>query len=182
MTMMGTWICFGCNLNYDQFTNEKMVIYRNDTQNQNSWTKIKLHGIQANPNGYNSAVYLYAGDTVLMRYTESGSSYLSSHEQILTIGLGSAKKVDSLRVIWPGGKVQMHYEIPLSQLNHIYEISDEEAFFDIIEIDLDCYMTIIDPDTIPKILSLWTQFQIITTLTLNMNTLSAFPNWIKMWK
>lgn len=39
------------------------------------------------------------------RRIQTGGSYLSASEQVATFGLGSAPKVDSMKVEWPSGHV-----------------------------------------------------------------------------
>jgi hypothetical protein len=42
----------------------------------------------------------------------SGSSYLSASELVLTFGLGTRDKADSIEIRWPGGQVDRLSSVP----------------------------------------------------------------------
>lgn len=47
-----------------------------------------------------------AGGEKQWQMMRSGSSYLSASELVLTFGLGTRAKADSIEVQWPGGAVE----------------------------------------------------------------------------
>jgi hypothetical protein len=46
------------------------------------------------------------GNRTLTQEVSGGQSYLSAPEKVLTFGLGAARKIDSLEIRWPDGKVE----------------------------------------------------------------------------
>ena len=57
----------------------------------------------------------------MVRRRETGASYLSQSEAILTFGLGTHTNVDSLQVFWPNGQVDLFTDVPA---NHRLQITE----------------------------------------------------------
>jgi enediyne biosynthesis protein E4 len=85
--------------------NEKASVLRNETQ-ENNFLTIKLNGQFPNRLGTGCKVIAYAGGRQLIREAFSTRGWQSSVDPPLSIGLGGNDQVDSLFVIWPGGKYQ----------------------------------------------------------------------------
>jgi hypothetical protein len=56
-----------------------------------------------------------------MRWLTSGTSYLSSNDQRLWFGLGSAPKAERLEVRWPSGTTQSWSNVPADRILDIQE-------------------------------------------------------------
>jgi hypothetical protein len=61
------------------------------------------------------------GGGKLWQMVKTGSSYASQSELPLTFGLGSAAKVDGLRVRWPNGRVETAGSLQANQLVTVRE-------------------------------------------------------------
>ncbi|MGB9196477.1 MAG: CRTAC1 family protein [Terriglobales bacterium] len=72
----------------------------------NSSLRVKLEGTKSNRDGVGAVVRVTAGGEKQWQMMRSGSSYLSASELVLTFGLGSRAKADSIEVQWPGGAVE----------------------------------------------------------------------------
>lgn len=131
---------FLANINKNQFSENNLVVYRNNSVNDNNWFKLKLKGTKSNINGYHSTILVYVDDKTLMRYYDGGSSFLTKHESMLTIGIGDAQQVDSVQIIWPGGGTQTEYNFLLKALNTIEEKPDLKQLTRN-EFDVSCYDT-----------------------------------------
>ena len=83
------------------------TLLRNDQKLGNHWLRLKLIGTQANRDAIGARVELSTGGIVQQRQVMPTRSYLSQVELPLTFGLGNAGRVDSLRIHWPGGKLQV---------------------------------------------------------------------------
>ena len=81
-------------------------LYRNDSTKGN-WIKIALQGVESERHGLGSRVEIVIGKTTMIREIDGGSSHLSQNSTIVHFGLGSASTVDSVIVIWVGGKKQV---------------------------------------------------------------------------
>jgi hypothetical protein len=95
-------------------------LLRNDSPPR-SWLRVKLVGRASNRTGYGARVTAVAGDRRLVRTLNSGRSYLSASEPIVTFGLGDLQEVDRLEITWPSGTVQIVPDPPLRQLLEIEE-------------------------------------------------------------
>ena len=84
------------------------VILKNLNKQKNSWIKLRLRGVQSNRNGIGASVRVFVkGQKPQLRQVTAGSHYLSQEDSTLMIGLGKAKSVERLEVLWPGGKKQI---------------------------------------------------------------------------
>jgi hypothetical protein len=88
----------------------RAVLLRNDQAQGHHWLRVRLQGTAANRDGIGAVLELTAGGATQRRLAMPSRGYLSQMELPVTFGLGSAEKVDGLRVIWPGGQVQ---EVPV---------------------------------------------------------------------
>ena len=61
------------------------------------------------------------GGAKLWQMVKTGSSYASQSELPLTFGLGSAVKIDGLRVRWPNGRVDTAGSLQANQLVTVRE-------------------------------------------------------------
>src|SRR5579863_8908390 len=66
--------------------------------------RIKLVGTKSNRDGIGAVVRAIAGSDTQWKMLRSGSSYLAQSELVLTFGLGSQVKVDSVEIQWPSGQ------------------------------------------------------------------------------
>ena len=83
--------------------NGPAVLLRNDGGDNRS-LRLKLVGTQSNRDGLGATVRVTVGKEVQTAMAQSGSSYLSQSERILTFGLGKAQVADSVEVKWPSGR------------------------------------------------------------------------------
>ena len=81
-------------------------LYRNDQQTGHHWLRVKLKGTTDNQNAIGAIIELKANGITQRRLITSGRSFLSQLEYPVTFGLGTADKVDSLVITWPGGLKQ----------------------------------------------------------------------------
>ena len=97
--------------------NDPAFIYKNLTVEQAAdssagrFLKIKLVGKPGNLEGLGAKVLLWADGTV--HYTEytRQRGYMSTMESGLHVGLGKAKRIDSLKIQWPNGTGQTLYSL-----------------------------------------------------------------------
>jgi hypothetical protein len=80
------------------------VLLRNDGGANHS-LRLQLVGTRSNRDGLGASVRVKVGNETQVALAQSGSSYLSQSERILTFGLGNAPQADSVEVRWPSGQV-----------------------------------------------------------------------------
>lgn len=91
-------------------------IYKNwiqETQPLN-WLQLELKGAGENQFGIGSRIYLFSGGNLQMQEQMPSRGYQSSVSQILHFGLGSVSMLDSLLIIWPGGKSEILKNLPIN--------------------------------------------------------------------
>lgn len=88
-------------------------IYQNDSRQKgtSNFLSIALEGAVGNLSGIGSKVTLWTGNT--KQYAELGvvRGFQSSVDPKLHFGIGTKSVIDSLEVVWPGGKSQKLYHI-----------------------------------------------------------------------
>jgi enediyne biosynthesis protein E4 len=82
------------------------LVLRNDQSLNRHWLRLKLVGKKSNRDAIGAWVRIKVGDQIFARHVMPARSYLSQSELPVTIGLGSAAKVDDIEITWPGGQVQ----------------------------------------------------------------------------
>ena len=100
--------------------NDKVLLLQNHSNelapNKNH-LRIKLKGNKENLEAIGSSIIVYFNDQQQKQSLLSGRGYLSQPEKTFHIGLGNTNKVDSLKIIWPNGKVQVETNPVINQIN-----------------------------------------------------------------
>ncbi|MDH4471984.1 MAG: FG-GAP-like repeat-containing protein [Fluviicola sp.] len=81
-------------------------IYYN-SGNNNNWIKIQLKGIASNFNGIGARVEIYGAWGKQIRDVRSGDGFANMNTLNAHFGIGTATAIDSVRVIWPSGHVDV---------------------------------------------------------------------------
>lgn len=101
--------------------NQYALLLENKTpKSNNHFLRLKLKSKSAD-NAFGSRVEIYDQDTFLTSshyYPTKG--YLSTHEPIVHIGLGTHSHIDA-KIIWPNQSVQWFYNIPVDSMHTIVQ-------------------------------------------------------------
>jgi enediyne biosynthesis protein E4 len=99
------------------------VLLRNDSGREHSWIGFELQGTTSNRDAIGAKITFEAGGRKLVRWVTGGSSYLSSHDKRVVVGLGSGSVPQNIRaeVRWPNGDVQKLTELRVGQYHHVAE-------------------------------------------------------------
>jgi hypothetical protein len=95
-------------------------LFRNVGTTNNS-LRIKLVGTKSNRDGIGTVVRVAAGSDIQSKTLESGSSYLSSSELILTFGLATHAQADAVDLYWPSGQTDHLTNIAANQIVTVKE-------------------------------------------------------------
>ena len=87
------------------------LLLRNDQASGHHWLRVKLEGTGMNREAIGAVVELTVGGVTQRRFVGPTRSYCSQVELPVTFGLGTATKVEGLRVRWPDGAEQA-VEVP----------------------------------------------------------------------
>jgi len=79
------------------------LLLRNDSPRLGHWLKLRVLNRHGSP-AINARAVLVAGGRTQMRELRSGSTYQSQNALELHFGLGEATTIDSLEILWLGGK------------------------------------------------------------------------------
>ena len=87
------------------------VLLRNEGGNQNRWLRLNLTGLADNKSAIGTKVEIFS-DGIRQKFEIYGSNgYLGQNSPYLTVGLGSAKQADIVRMLWPTGVLQDEIEV-----------------------------------------------------------------------
>ena len=123
------------NINEDSFVLENT----SDQNSQNSYLKIKFKGNSTNIFGIGTTVKAYYQNKVIVEENYTTKGYLSSVEPKIHLGLGDAKVIDSLEIIWstnahetlrdikPNQEIVVYYKNALK--NYSYEVLGKQPSF-----------------------------------------------------
>ncbi|MCY2958590.1 MAG: CRTAC1 family protein [Planctomycetota bacterium] len=82
----------------------RLLLAAGPTENQG--VTFELVGTRSNRQGIGATVLVEAGGRTLRGSARVGDGYLSSSSKRIVIALGSAQRIDAVRVRWPGGKLE----------------------------------------------------------------------------
>ncbi len=108
-------------------------LYTNDG-NSNGWLRVQLTGQQSNRDGIGARVYVRAtigGNPYWqMREITSQSGYCGQNDMAAWFGLGNATEVDSMRIVWPSGVIEVRTQVAANQTVTILECSSSDSDLD----------------------------------------------------
>ncbi|MGD1946479.1 MAG: VCBS repeat-containing protein [Croceivirga sp.] len=107
--------------------NTNAFIYRNNTnkQLQHNYIQIKLNGEGNNSFAIGSLVKFYFGKNIVNQELIPSRGFQSSVDYVMTLGLGTTEKLDSIRVVWPNSKTMVLTEV---KANQQLELNQKDAF------------------------------------------------------
>ena len=93
-------------------------IYQNvqPADDAHHYVAVKLVGDSINTRAVGAEVHLTAGGQTQHLYNSPVHGFMSSMDGPLHFGLGSAKQVDRLEVVWPNGRTQVLTKLPSDQV------------------------------------------------------------------
>jgi hypothetical protein len=82
------------------------AFYRNELGNRNHWLQVELSQLDRNRQAVGATVTVTAGQWRQIQQVTAGRGFASTDPTVLHFGLGSAARLDSVRVVWPDGRQQ----------------------------------------------------------------------------
>ena len=99
-------------------------LYRNDNATGN-WLKIRLEGTQSNRSAIGAKIYLTATingkETTQLREVSTHHNWRSQSGLVQHFGLGDAKRIEKIRILWPSKKEQISENLAINTVHHIKE-------------------------------------------------------------
>jgi enediyne biosynthesis protein E4 len=102
------------------------VLLRNNAGRENAWIGFELQGTKSNRDAIGAKITVTAGNRELVRWITGGSSYLSSHDKRVVVGLGGQPSSGSIgaEIRWPSGAVQRLSDLKRNHYNKITEAGE----------------------------------------------------------
>ena len=79
-------------------------LYRNDGGNRGNWIMFRLVGVESNRDAIGARIEIEAAGARQVDEVSSGGSYLSHNDMRIHFGLGRAREVEAVRIVWPSGR------------------------------------------------------------------------------
>jgi len=95
-------------------------LWRNDTDG-GGYLRVQAKGSESNKDALGTRIEAVANGLTMKRWVQTGASFLTSAEKTVTFGLGTNEVVDTLRVVWPTGKVDEFTNVAVNQEIRIVE-------------------------------------------------------------
>ena len=97
--------------------NMEAYVYRNNTdrQREHNYLRMKFRGPEKNPFAIGTTARVYIGPEVIVQELIPSRGFQSSVDYTMTLGLGSAKLVDSIRIHWPDDRTQLLEKVTPNQ-------------------------------------------------------------------
>ncbi len=110
--------------------NMKAFVYRNNTDilSKNNYIKLNFEGTGKNKFAIGTTVKLYYEDNIVVQELIPSRGFQSSMDYVMTIGLGEAKQIDSLRVIWPNDGTQKLTNVKTNQTLLFKQVDAKEKY------------------------------------------------------
>lgn len=104
-------------------TDSLSYLYKNNGRNvvDNGFLKLNFKGERKNTFGIGTKVKVYVGDKIMYQQLQNSLGFLSCSEPSMFFGLEKASVVDSIDVIWLGGRLQKLYNISSDTSLTLYE-------------------------------------------------------------
>jgi tetratricopeptide (TPR) repeat protein len=90
---------------------EPVALLINHTRPTGHWIGLHLRGTTCARDAIGTVVELVAGDRKSIAQLTSGDGYLCSNERVIRFGLGEIQTGISIKVRWPDGTTQTHYDL-----------------------------------------------------------------------
>jgi hypothetical protein len=95
-------------------------LWRNEASGAH-FLRVRLNGVVGNRDGLDGHLVAVTDGRAQHRWIRGGGSFLASHEKWATFGLGIHTEVDTLRVFWPSGAIDVFTDVAADQEIEITE-------------------------------------------------------------
>src|SRR5229473_213575 len=97
------------------------MILRNNGIAGRHWVSFELQGTKSNRMAIGARLKIVAGGLTQTEEIHSGGSYLSQNDLRVHFGLNTAKKIDSLEIRWPSGKIETLKNLDVDKFYSVLE-------------------------------------------------------------
>jgi hypothetical protein len=97
------------------------LLLHNQSKNENHWILLDVRGSGANRFAYGARVVARAGNHTWTGQVSPASSYLSSSDPRVHLGLGTVTRLDTITIFWPSGPRQVLNNVPVDRILRVNE-------------------------------------------------------------
>ena len=101
--------------------NQRAVLLKNQSARAGNWIMIRAKGKKSNAFGLGATVTVETTEGRQVREINNTASYISSNDIRLHVGLGAAKVIRQIEVLWPSGTRQVLKDVAVNQILTIEE-------------------------------------------------------------
>ena len=101
--------------------NQRAVLLRNSGARTGNWITIRAKGTKSNAFGLGATVTIETSEGRQVREINNVASYLSSNDIRLHVGLGAAKVIRRIELVWPSGARQVLTDVAVNRILTIEE-------------------------------------------------------------
>src|SRR5262249_23924247 len=102
-------------------TNEPLSLLSNESPNDNHWIALRLIGTRSSRDPIGAFVRIHTASGTSLRLVKGGSSYASTSDPRVFVGLGEVNEIRRVEIHWPSGCVQNLSGLPLDRCLTIIE-------------------------------------------------------------
>ena len=99
----------------------------------NNWIKINLQGVKSNRDGIGSKIDVYSGGLKQMKFTHCGIAFMGQNSNTQIFGIGSATTIDSVKITWPTGHIDLLEDLTINESVKIIEGESTSGMIDVDE-------------------------------------------------
>jgi enediyne biosynthesis protein E4 len=104
-----------------------VVLLENRASTNQHWIKLSLEGTRSNRDGYGARITVRAGQRTWVKQAICPTGFLLQGDNRVHVGLGTAERVDEIRIRWPSGTEQVLEDITANQILHVREPAVDEG-------------------------------------------------------
>ena len=113
--------------------------------NDNNYVKVVPQGVESNTNGIGSTITVYTPSGNFMRQVVSGDGFRFMSSLTAHFGLGQETVIDSIKVLWPSGNVDVHHELAPNTTHVLIEGEVETPSVGIEKKEIDYFLVYPNP-------------------------------------
>jgi hypothetical protein len=107
--------------------NQRAVLLKNQGLRTGNWIMIRAKGTKSNAFGLGATVTLETAEGRQVRQINNTASYVSSNDVRLHFGVGGAKVIRQIEILWPSGTRQVLKDVAVNQILVIEEDGGRRA-------------------------------------------------------
>ena len=100
---------------------QRAFLLKNQGVKPGNWIILRAKGTRSNRFGLGATVKLQTAEGVQVREINNVASYLSSNDTRLHFGLGSARTIQQIEIVWPSGTRQVLKDVAVNQILAVVE-------------------------------------------------------------